>query len=417
MTGLGRALRAVICVAVMIGAAQVHAQDMSVLEKFAQDSSTSAGALALAREQAASGDLTGAAATLERALLLDRQANNVRLAYAALLCRLDDPQGARLELTKLDGQPDDDAGWAGVQAACGNVARPKGADAAGGDGVVGEIAAGVAYDSDSLNALSPAFAAAAPTRSGLAFIGAARLDSRSAMGTGFVYSGLRALTKNSFSGPSQDYQLFDARIGYGAQSGGTDWSMGLAARHGRLGGRAFVTEAGLQTEIGFSSGAASRIAVRGEAVRQDYQDDTAFVRRSGWRYDLAANWTLKLHDDGVMTLGAGIEHKDAPTRNLGYTGGRLFFGIHLPVGADGMYFDGSSTLRYWDYHNVALTTDRREWRGFSRVALGLPVGPKGLAVEAAVSHSARAYNAASLLKDYSSFGAELRLVYRFGQGE
>ena len=417
MTGFGKGLRAALCVVGMIGAVQAHAQDMSALDKLVLDSATPTGALTLAREQAAAGDLTGAAATLERVLLSDRQANGVRLAYAALLCRLDDPQGARVELTKLDGQPSDDAGWAEVQAACGNVPRPKAPSGASGDGVTGEVAAGVAYDSDSLNALSPAFGVAPPTRGGLAFIGAAKIDVRGTAGAGFIYGGLRALTKNSFSGPSQDYQLFDARAGYGAQSGGTDWSIGLVARHGRLGGRAFVTEIGGQGEVAFASGEASRIAVRGEAVRQEYQGDVPLARRSGWRYDIALSWTLKLKNDGVMVLGGGLEMKDAPTRNFGYAGGRLFFGIHLPVGENGMYFDGSSTLRYWDYRNVALIADRREWRGFTRAALGLPIGPKGLAVEAAVSHSARSYNTASLLKDYSSFGGELRLVYRFGQGE
>jgi hypothetical protein len=80
--------------------------------------------MALARQQVAAADLPGALATLERVLFAHPQVVPPRLLYASLLCRLDDRQGAELELGLLAGRPIADADWAGVAAACGPVPRP-----------------------------------------------------------------------------------------------------------------------------------------------------------------------------------------------------------------------------------------------------------------------------------------------------
>ena len=80
--------------------------------------------MALARRQIAGSDLTGALGTLERLLFRYPEAVPSRLLYASLLCRLDDRQGAELELGLLAGKPTADADWAEVAAACGPVPRP-----------------------------------------------------------------------------------------------------------------------------------------------------------------------------------------------------------------------------------------------------------------------------------------------------
>ena len=80
--------------------------------------------MALARRQIDASDLPGALGTLERVLLAHPEAVPPRLLYASLLCRLDDRQGAELELGLLAGKPTADADWAGVAAACGSVPRP-----------------------------------------------------------------------------------------------------------------------------------------------------------------------------------------------------------------------------------------------------------------------------------------------------
>ena len=80
--------------------------------------------VALARSQIAASDLLGALGTLERVLLAHPQVVPPRLLYASLLCRLDDRQGAELELGLLAGKRIEDSDWAGVTAACGPVPRP-----------------------------------------------------------------------------------------------------------------------------------------------------------------------------------------------------------------------------------------------------------------------------------------------------
>lgn len=80
--------------------------------------------LALARRQAGASDLLGALGTLERVLFAFPEAVPPRLLYASLLCRLDDRQGAELELGLLAGKEIADSDWNGVSAACGAVPRP-----------------------------------------------------------------------------------------------------------------------------------------------------------------------------------------------------------------------------------------------------------------------------------------------------
>ncbi|MEA3063561.1 MAG: hypothetical protein QOJ94_3342, partial [Sphingomonadales bacterium] len=80
--------------------------------------------LALANRQVAANDLLGALGTLERVQFAHPEAVPPRLAYISLLCRLDDREGAEVELGLLAGQPVADSDWAGVVSACGPMARP-----------------------------------------------------------------------------------------------------------------------------------------------------------------------------------------------------------------------------------------------------------------------------------------------------
>jgi hypothetical protein len=80
--------------------------------------------LPLARAQIADRDLLGAAGTLERVLLAHPEAVPARLLYASLLCRLDDREGAEVEVGLLAGQPVADGDWTDVAGACGDLPRP-----------------------------------------------------------------------------------------------------------------------------------------------------------------------------------------------------------------------------------------------------------------------------------------------------
>jgi len=80
--------------------------------------------LALANRQIAGNDLLGALGTLERVQFAHPEAVPPRLVYISLLCRLDDREGAEVELSRLGGKPIAGSDWAGVAAACGPVTRP-----------------------------------------------------------------------------------------------------------------------------------------------------------------------------------------------------------------------------------------------------------------------------------------------------
>jgi hypothetical protein len=80
--------------------------------------------MTLARAQIADRDLLGATGTLERVLLAHPEAIPPRLLYASLLCRLDDREGAEVEVGLLAGQPIAEPDWAEVGGACGAISRP-----------------------------------------------------------------------------------------------------------------------------------------------------------------------------------------------------------------------------------------------------------------------------------------------------
>jgi hypothetical protein len=80
--------------------------------------------LALARAQMGERDLLGALGTLERVLAAHPEAAAPRLLYTSLLCRLDDREGAEVELRGLDGYAIAESDWAEVANACGAIARP-----------------------------------------------------------------------------------------------------------------------------------------------------------------------------------------------------------------------------------------------------------------------------------------------------
>ncbi|MCT2401547.1 hypothetical protein [Novosphingobium mangrovi (ex Huang et al. 2023)] len=110
----------------------VNAQLVSEIEMEADESATEAGALALARAKTSQGDLSGAAAVLERYLLIDKEAVEPRAEYAVLLCRLDDVAGGQFEGAKLAGKAPGSDALDRAKAACGGVADvPDDAEMAG----------------------------------------------------------------------------------------------------------------------------------------------------------------------------------------------------------------------------------------------------------------------------------------------
>ncbi len=378
-----------------------------------------AAALRLAREQADSGDPIAAAATLERALLArpDSAAAPVRLYYVATLCRLDHTGRARIELDKLDGQRISDSDWAGIVQACGSITRPA-ARTASTSGIFGQLALGLAYDTDALGALAVSFdfpGITGVSDDDFAFIASGRIEGRTPVGQGYFYAGLAGETKNSFGSSGLDYQIGTARIGYGQQGERIGFALGGVATHARLQGDPFVTEYGGQAELGLSTGRTGRITLRGEAVHQQYNGSFPFFSRDGERYDLGVDYRAVDRRRAQWVIGAAFEDKTADTPFLGYRGVRAYSGFRQPLGHIGSYGLISSTIRFIDFRDALFVTDRQETRFFTRAALGTPLFGSDFGIEGGISHTRRDYNQSSFLRDYDSFGVDLQLVWNFGK--
>lgn len=106
--------------------AQAQAQDAAAdLDRLTLAADVGPG-IALARSQIGEGDLIAATATLERVLMAHPESESALLLHASLLCRLDDPQGARVEIGELAGHSVSNQAWGEVTAACGALPRPSG---------------------------------------------------------------------------------------------------------------------------------------------------------------------------------------------------------------------------------------------------------------------------------------------------
>ena len=379
------------------------------------------GAMSTARGQIDAGNLTGAAATLERALLAhpDPTDEPLRLTYIQVLCRLDDHRRAAVELLRVDGTHLSDSDWAATTAACGPLTRPAAAARASDTTVNGQIGIGLAYDSDLIGALSTVFTfPGAPhlDDGGLSVLTTADVRARfAAGGSGFAYAGVEAISKDSISGPYSDFQLGTLHLGGGVSAGSFDLSAGLVGSYARIFNHDFYGEYGGEAAVAFHAGARNRLKLEGLVVHQNYSLGVpVFFDRDGTRYDAALTW----HGEAprfVYEFGGAYENKTANTRYLGWEGYRLYAGARAPLTAGGVYAGLSGTYRYVDYRDAPFVQDDREDRYFVRAAFGVPLNRHGLAVEAGASYQRRHYRDDIFTQDYSSVGGDLRLVWNFGQ--
>lgn len=405
----------------LCAATPAFAQDSSEadLDILIERSLTPRDALALAQKQEGEGDLLGAAATLERALLTNPEGNTakVRLHYVGLLCRLDDRQTARSELAKLDGLDIGDSDWAAVQTACGDVQRPPAGPLRERQGLSGEVAFGLGYDTDLANALLVQFnlPGSIPANDGMSFFGSAFVAGRVPLGTRtFAYGSAGAATKNNIGGPSLNFQTGDAQIGFGFEGNGFELSAGVTGGHSIISSDPFLTEYGGEAELAIVLGGDARLSLRGEVVHQDYMGSTALFSRDGTRIDAALDYQGSVSPTAILWLGAAYENKSAETARTGYQGLRGFASLRETVSSSGIYASAFGTIRYAEYKDEVGFVPVNELRWYTRGAIGVPVLTTGLNLEAAVSYTWRVYNDASNFRNYESAGAELRLVWNFG---
>ena len=374
-------------------------------------------ALALARRQADAGNLTGAAATLERSLLLrsSPQSDDVRLYYAGVLCRLGDDRRGAYQLANVRNAAAE--GWAEARAACGQLQLAT--SAVRGDGMSAMLTLGVSYDSDALGALTPQFEVIGfptATEEGASVVASGIVNGQFASRvTGHGYAGASLISRNDISGPDVDYQTAALWGGYARHLGGDDRQLagGPIVRHSRLLGDGLLTEYGLQADYSFSGGP-GRWTIRGEAVRQDFLGSGFASIRDGEHYEVGVTYRNSPELPRVWTAGAVAEVKTAELDSFAYRGGRAFVAAQMPIGDNGAYLTGSGVARYVDFDDSGLGSFGSEARFYLRAAAGIPLNRQGLFAEAGVTYSSRRYDDTSLYSDFDSVGVEARLVYRFG---
>lgn len=99
-------------------AAPAVAETPAQLDTLIQATAQPGTGIALARRQIAAGDMLDALGTLERVIINNPQSNEARMLHAGVMCRLDDRQGALVELDQLRGRQIPDSLWAEANAAC-----------------------------------------------------------------------------------------------------------------------------------------------------------------------------------------------------------------------------------------------------------------------------------------------------------
>ena len=384
-----------------------HAQDSidPALERLIAAGQSPQAALAEAARQQGEGDLLGAAATLERALIESPGADAVRIEYVTVLCQLDDRGSARLELDLLQGRTVGSQAWNRMEAACGKdlaAARRRSGE------FNASISAGLAYDSNAAEQLTSFQVFGTGSRDGLAAIAAAQVDARITAGSGYVYGNAFALTHNDLSGADNEYQFAQVALGYGREFGSTGVSAGPVIRHGRLFGANHVTAYGGQARLARSVGNAGQIAVGAEVVHENYADNTF----NGTHYDLTVGFDRTTASLQRYFVGIGLDRKTTATTFADYTGYRLAGSIELPLGSRGTTLNGSVTLRRIVFDQEPGLDRLKQWRLFSKLAVAIPLKGRSLFVEPTVTYRRRDYNAAGFLPSYSSLGGELRLVWK-----
>jgi tetratricopeptide (TPR) repeat protein len=389
--------------------------------------------LSFAREQARLGNLSVAASTLERVLIQEPNRHGDRLFYAVVLYRLGDLQGAKTELKRLEG-----ANLSPLQRAEADRYLERIEERSADHGVSGRITIGAVYEEDAAGAYFTNFDifGPPPSEEGTSSEISLALDGRMNLGDSKaweLYGGGLAYDRSSLSGAAVDFQRFDLEGGLGYRSRLVHLRGGVIARQVRLEGDPQLTEYGARLAMSWRITNRTTLALRTEAVAQDYDEPAIDAvsgliggTRDGERYLVGATLTHRFAARTTASVGLDYEIKTADYDPFGYSGPRVFVSLDQRS-RRGVYLLATGSVRWLEYDEpdpfFLLGNTREDTRGFARLAVGAPLSafsPRGvtgdiredLVVEGAVNYSSR--ESGSPLADFEGWGAELRLIWRFG---
>lgn len=389
-----------------------------------------------ARRSVEAGDLNSAAGALERVLMADPNRHGARLLYAVVLYRLDDLQGARDQLNLLDPvtlTPLQRAEAARYRA---RIERGQSTTRIG-----GSLSAGLTYEEDAAGALTTQFDSVfAPpvSEEGAAAVFSARLtathDLAGAAGYA-VFGSVGAYDRTTFDDIDGDVRRGDIEAGFSYQGRLNSWSVSAVARALDLLDDPYLREVGVKGQARWRTSNATTVSLTGEAVSQSFDepavDALALIiggDRDGWRYDLNLGVSHRLSARSTVGVSVGWQDKQADYEPFGYSGPGLQArydtgdrnGRYLAVSGGVQWLDYDAPDPFFIGFGAPTREDVRSW---ARFAVGAPIsaftaaGATGdwrqdVGVEGALTYGAR--NSEAPLADYDSWGAELRLTWRFG---
>lgn len=389
--------------------------------------------LAYARDQASQGNLSAAASALERVLIQEPNRHGDRLFYAVLLFRLGDYNGAKVELDRLKG-----ANLSPLQRAEADRYLERVKARTADHAVSGRLTAGLVYEDDAAGAYFTAFDifGAPPKEEGLSSELSLTLNGRVDLGSSKsweLYGSALAYDRSELSGAAVDFQRFEGEGGFGYRTRLTSLRVGLVARQVRLEGDPQLAELGLRGALSWRVTNRTTLGLRAEAVDQDYDEPAIDAvsgliggDRDGERYSLEVTVAHKVAARTTVTGGLGYEAKTAAYDPFGYSGPRVSIGLDQRF-KRGVYLLVGGSARWLEYDEAdtffLLGEQREDTRLNGRLAVGAPLsafagkGATGdvredIALEGALTYASR--ESGFPLADFEGWGAELRLVWRFG---
>lgn len=425
------ALAAPLAMGLAAGATTASAQDFEAVLAAPDDVELN---LVFAREQARQGNLSVAASTLERLLINEPNRHSVRLFYAVVLYRLGDLQNARAQLDQLESAP-----LSPEQRAEAGAYSDRVDSGLATSSFKGSLGVGVVYEDNASGAYFTQFDVfGAPVEeSGTSSEVALTLEGRTNLGSSRMWEAFartRLVDRANFDGEGVDFQRGDLEVGLTRNTRLTEINLVAVARQVRLEGEPQLDEFGARAD--FSWRYTNALTVRGhvEAVDQDFQEPFIdFLSgilggdRDGTRFNIGASVQNRFTARSSFDLGVDYESKDADYAPFGYSGPRVW-GAYDHRFDKGVYVTASGSIRWLEYDEedpffLGAGITREDTRANARVALGAPLsafsaaGATGdyredVTVEGAITYGSR--ESTSPIADYDGWGADLRLVWRFG---
>ncbi|MDQ3126507.1 MAG: tetratricopeptide repeat protein [Pseudomonadota bacterium] len=391
--------------------------------------------LEFARRAVEAGDLNGAAGALERVLIADPNRHGARLMYAVILYRLDDLQGARDQLDLLEPVTLTPLQRAEATRYRARIERSRSTTR-----FSGSLSAAVAYEEDAAGALTTQFDSVfAPpvTEDGAAAVFTARFNVAQDLGaSGYAaFASVGGYDRSTFDDIDGDVRRGEVEAGLSYLGRLNSWNVSAVARVLDLISEPYMDEVGVKTQARWRTSNATTLSVWGEAVSQTFDepavDAVALIiggDRDGWRYDINFGLTHRLNAHSSVGVSAGWVDKQADYEPFGYSGPSVQARYDTTT-RRGQYLAISGGLQWLEYDApdpvfIGFGAPAREdVRSWARVAVGAPLsafttaGATGdwrqdVGIEGALTYGAR--DSLAPLADYDSWGAELRLTWRFG---